>query len=450
MTVQTLSRRLVASTVSVLVILLASCGVAPREDLARSARPAAGRDEAPHAISEPDGTVLVAWGSVDEDGRADILVSRWGEAPVRVNPTPSTAVAGRQVGPRIARLASGRLLVSWVGRGADSAGDILLSASDDGGRRFSPPLRVNDDPIGAGQEYQDLAVLPGDRVALVWLDERNAPSDKPNQKQVYFAESSDGGKTFGRNRPLTVSPDGVCTCCRPGIAAEADGTIHVVYRDRSGAELFIRELTLRPGDPAPAAPVTVSTGGWRFQACPTDAPSIRVGPAGSIHVGWMDGTSGEPALWRAESRDGGRSFSSPAPLESSPSVQLSLASSGAGLAIPEAGALACCVLGEPHAQPGRAAWAHDPRWGFAAAWETSDGRVRCALSASPSSESVSVDAPEGTSAQSPQLISTPDGFVVIWVETRWREPPGGGAPRLEGRLRRAQLKVSEGAITLSP
>src|SRR4030095_7912554 len=124
----------------------------------------------------------------------------------------------------------------WVDRARDPSGDILISSSEDGGLSFGSPVRVNADPGFAGQEYHDMAILPGGDVALVWLDERDAPDSKPNQKQLYAAASRDGGRSFGTNMKLTDSPEGVCPCCRPGLSASARGSLHVIYRDRVGGD----------------------------------------------------------------------------------------------------------------------------------------------------------------------------------------------------------------------
>jgi hypothetical protein len=91
---------------------------------------------------------------------------------------------------------SKRLYVSWSDyRNGDL--DIFLSTSDDGGKRWSEPVRVNNDPVHNGSEqfFQWLAVDPVDAsVNVLFYDRRGDPK---NQKQtVTLARSTDGGKTF--------------------------------------------------------------------------------------------------------------------------------------------------------------------------------------------------------------------------------------------------------------
>jgi len=91
---------------------------------------------------------------------------------------------------------SKRLYVTWSDyRNGDL--DIFLSSSDDGGRHWSPAVRVNNDPIhnGVEQFFQWLAVDPVDSsVNVVFYDRRRDPQ---NRKQiVVLARSADGGRTF--------------------------------------------------------------------------------------------------------------------------------------------------------------------------------------------------------------------------------------------------------------
>ncbi len=91
---------------------------------------------------------------------------------------------------------SGRLFVVW-GDHRDGDRDILSATSVDGGRSWTAPVRVNDDPPSNGRDQlvQIVAVDPTDGAAYVlFYDRRN---DANNQlPTVTLARSADGGRTF--------------------------------------------------------------------------------------------------------------------------------------------------------------------------------------------------------------------------------------------------------------
>lgn len=91
---------------------------------------------------------------------------------------------------------SKRLYVTWSDYSNGDL-DVFIATSDDGGRRWSAPVRVNNDPVhnGAEQFFQWLAVDPKDgSVNVLFYDRRGDPT---NHKQiVVLARSTDGGRSF--------------------------------------------------------------------------------------------------------------------------------------------------------------------------------------------------------------------------------------------------------------
>lgn len=107
-------------------------------------------------------------------------------------PPPAVAVDGH-----------GRLFVAWYdARNGDA--DVFLRRSTDGGRRWGPVRRLNDDPVGdARDQYQpQLGVAPDGRVDAIFYDRRSDPENVRND--VYYTYSSDGGQSFARNIKLTT------------------------------------------------------------------------------------------------------------------------------------------------------------------------------------------------------------------------------------------------------
>jgi hypothetical protein len=89
-----------------------------------------------------------------------------------------------------------RLYVTWSDyRNGDI--DVFLATSGDGGKHWSTPVRVNNDPVhnGAEQFFQWLAVDPTDgSIDVIFYDRRVDPQ---NSKQiVVLARSTDEGRSF--------------------------------------------------------------------------------------------------------------------------------------------------------------------------------------------------------------------------------------------------------------
>lgn len=89
----------------------------------------------------------------------------------------------------------GTLYVNWIDdRNGDL--DVFVASSQDGGKTFSKPVRVNDDTIGNGkaQFFTWMSVDPVDgAVNLIFYDRRGREGTKTG---LTLARSTDGGKTF--------------------------------------------------------------------------------------------------------------------------------------------------------------------------------------------------------------------------------------------------------------
>lgn len=95
-----------------------------------------------------------------------------------------------------------RACVAWSdGRHGDA--DVFSRCSSDGGRRWSSPVRLNDDPVGNGfsQFMPRLAFSPDGRLDAVFYDRRRHPANILNY--VYLTFSTDHGRTWAPNVPVT-------------------------------------------------------------------------------------------------------------------------------------------------------------------------------------------------------------------------------------------------------
>ncbi len=128
-------------------------------------------------------------------------------APIRIGGTPNPGgilgqpwiVSDRSDGPTRGNV----YLLSSLDPTGNDPYDVHFARSTDGGRTWSPPVRVNDDPPGsAWQWFGVLSIAPSGRLDAAWYDTRNGP---PEQSEVYYAWSTDAGATWSKNQQVTPS-----------------------------------------------------------------------------------------------------------------------------------------------------------------------------------------------------------------------------------------------------
>jgi hypothetical protein len=280
----------------------------------------------PATAVAPDGSFYVAWVNHAPENRADVMIGRYepGKTPapaVRVNPEAGTATAWRGDQPSVAVGKNGSVYVVWTERveANDKKGtDLYLSVSSDLGKSFAAPVKINDDKVPADHGMHSLGVTGDGHIYVSWLDERNVVVPKPSTKaeghhmesnrELFIADSSDGGRTFSRNRKIAGD---ACPCCKTATAIASDGTIYVGWRHVLPGDF--RHIAVTTSSDAGATfskPVIVSDDKWVLHGCPVSGPSLSVADNGTLKVLWYAaGEANAPGLYIAESKDKGQSFS---------------------------------------------------------------------------------------------------------------------------------------------
>jgi len=188
----------------------------------------------------PDGTLYAIWSQDDDimftSSRDGGVTFSHAHAVLRTAPIMFAVQAVDRANgfPQIAiDPRSKRLYVTWSDyRNGDL--DVFLATSDDQGKHWSAPIRVNNDAVhdGADQIFQWLAVDPADgSVNVMFYDRRGDPE---NRKQiVVLARSTDGGHTFA-NYAWTDEPfeaSGVFFGDYTGLAAYG-GRVYGVWTEK--------------------------------------------------------------------------------------------------------------------------------------------------------------------------------------------------------------------------
>lgn len=222
--------------------------------------------------------------------------------------------------PSLAVGENGVMAAHWLqkeGEGTYAYG-VRVALSRDGGVTWSDPVTPHTD--GTESEHGFASIVPHASGAfdLVWLDGRatGGGHDEPAP-----GDDGHGGAGSMTLRTARIAPDGalsleravderVCDCCPTDAARLADGTLLVVYRDRSPEE--VRDIgVLRGADDMWTAPAPVHDDGWNIPGCPVNGPALAVAGDRAVCAWFTMGRAQESEVRAAFSGDGGRTFGAP-------------------------------------------------------------------------------------------------------------------------------------------
>jgi hypothetical protein len=236
----------------------------------------------PQVAVGPAGTIHVTFGvgnAVYFAASADN--GRTFEPPVNVGEHGILAL-GKRRGPRIATTNESVVVAAVCGqRGGGKDGDLLAWRSTDAGKTWAPPVTVNRVPGSAREGLHHLTAGADGRLFCVWLDLRNGKS------QVFGALSVDGGATWDEDRLVYESPTGgVCPCCQPSACFDGRGRIHVLWRNNLADDRDMFLTTSADGGRSWDAARKLGQGTWHLKACPMDGGGLAADADGTVHTIW--------------------------------------------------------------------------------------------------------------------------------------------------------------------
>jgi hypothetical protein len=231
----------------------------------------------PQVAVGDDGTIYVAFGAGEAVYcSASIDGGKSYSEPVRVGEVDRLALGMRR-GPRIA-VSQDAVVIAAV---SHEVGTVLSWRSADKGRSWEGPTSISDASPGTANEgLHALAAAPNGDLYCVWLDHR---LDRKNQ--IFGAGSSDGGKTWTENRLIYKSPSGnVCECCHPSVTFDAGGKLYVMWRNALSGfrDMYVSTSSDRGKTFSDAS--KVGFGSWKLDACPMDGGSIAADDSGFTTV----------------------------------------------------------------------------------------------------------------------------------------------------------------------
>ncbi len=189
----------------------------------------------PSVAVDCTGAVYVAWQD-SRDGNKYIRVARGSVNPFSFGPSvrvdDDLAGSAEQAMPNVVVGPLGTVYVAYHDNRTGDA-NVYLVKSEDGGKSFGPSVRIDD--TGASTSIQGLVSLAVDSLETlyaVWQDSRGGDYD------IYFAKSTDGGRTFSPNVRVDDGPRGTAQLS-PRIAVGSAGTLYVVWHDERNLDTDI-------------------------------------------------------------------------------------------------------------------------------------------------------------------------------------------------------------------
>jgi hypothetical protein len=175
------------------------------------------------------------------------------------------------------------VVVTAIGgeKGMGQDGDVLAWRSEDGGRSWSGPERINDVDASAREGLHGMAASADGRLYCVWLDLRNG------KMELFGARSTDAGRTWEPDQLVYRSPDGpICTCCHPSAAFTGDGDLLVQWRNDLGEARDMYLIRSEDGGRTFGQAEKLGRKTWVLDRCPMDGGAIAAGRDGAVTTAW--------------------------------------------------------------------------------------------------------------------------------------------------------------------
>jgi hypothetical protein len=260
-----------------LLALLLAANIAPDSGKPEYRQPQLATDSRMVAATFGAGTAIYFAASYDR--------GRTFSKPLKVAEAPLLSL-GRHRGPRIAITPSAIVISAVVATktppGTD--GDLKAWRSVDGGKTWSAGVMVNDEPSAAREGLHAMAAGPDGRLFATWLDLRKKGT------RLYGATSTDGGATWSKNAVVYESPSGtICQCCHPSAAIDANGGIHVMWRNAVEGNRDMYTAVSTDGGSTFGKAEKLGEGSWKLDACPMDGGGLALNSQGKAVSVWRRG-----------------------------------------------------------------------------------------------------------------------------------------------------------------
>ena len=234
------------------------------------------------------------------------------EKRLRINRKPGSVMSHPEGSPIFRMGPQSRFHAFWLSDAGRGARALRTSFSKDFLNSFEAPISVATGERGTPAFFSAEVSEQGE-ILVAWLGQHPGGDSLPGTAHLLVSRSQDGGSKF--SPPIAVASN-VCPCCRPAIVAGNDGDWIVAWRDADEENVRrIRVASSRdarghweqwPQLPGP---------GWQINGCPHSGPAIAL-HEGVLHVVWYTEAEGVRAPLITSRSLGGGVFSELQPIAS--------------------------------------------------------------------------------------------------------------------------------------
>ncbi len=268
----------------------------------------------PLLTQTPKGEILLSWTEKDEQGQVSFCLAfskdkgkTFGDKKVIFS---SKGIGNsRLMRAKVLAKKDGSLVAVFTNRpeapaGAPAGGrrtsDLVYCVSKDAGTTWTSPQNVDSDPAKAMRGFFDAIVLPNDEIAVVYLKDV-ANSTKHEERDLRLVLSKNG--VF---QPEKLIDPVVCDCCNINLLVDANGALHVYYRDNNDDIRDIAKITSTDNGATFSKPQIVHNDGWKINGCPHSGAISSTYGKGAL-IAWFSGAETETGI-RLVTQEGKKLF----------------------------------------------------------------------------------------------------------------------------------------------
>lgn len=184
-----------------------------------------------------------------------------------------------------------RVYVLWqeiVFSGGTHGGEIFFARSTDGGRTFSDPLNLSTTQAGAGKGRLTERLWHNGSLDLAVGPEATLYAAWTEYEgRLRFSRSTDGGRSF--SEPLHVAGSNAEPARGPSLAIDATGTVHLAWTVGGDPEADIHYARSDDEGRSFGASTTVAESDGH-----SDAPTLAADRAGTLHLAYGESSTNPP------------------------------------------------------------------------------------------------------------------------------------------------------------